>query len=113
MAKTRVGVRVPSLWNGLLSYYRADETPNDQKGNHNGTLVNGTTYDVGVINQGFKFDGINDTVSLTDEMNVFSSSDTFSYNVWVKPNDGTYFFKKSHSYGYALAIMVQLNSICE
>jgi hypothetical protein len=34
-------------------------------------------------------------------------------NVWVKPNDGTYFFKKSHSYGYALAIMVQLNSICE
>jgi len=34
-------------------------------------------------------------------------------NVWVKPNDGTYFFKKSHSYGYALAIIVQLNSICE
>jgi hypothetical protein len=34
-------------------------------------------------------------------------------DVWVKPDDGTYFFKKSHSYGYALAIIVQLNSICE
>jgi hypothetical protein len=34
-------------------------------------------------------------------------------DVWVKPDDGTYFFKKSHSYGYALAIIVQLNNICE
>ena len=34
-------------------------------------------------------------------------------DVWVKPNDNTYFFKKSHSYGYALAICVQLNLIVE
>ena len=34
-------------------------------------------------------------------------------NVWIKPNNDTYFFKKSHSYGYALAIIVQLNLICE
>jgi len=34
-------------------------------------------------------------------------------NVWVKPQDDSYFFKKSHSYGYALAIIVQLNMICE
>jgi len=34
-------------------------------------------------------------------------------DVWVKPNDDTYFFKKSHSYGYALAIIVQLNLLCE
>jgi len=34
-------------------------------------------------------------------------------DVWVKPNDDTYFFKKSHSYGYAVAIIVQLNLICE
>ena len=33
--------------------------------------------------------------------------------VWIKPKDNTYFFKKSHSYGYALAIIVQLNNICE
>ena len=34
-------------------------------------------------------------------------------DVWVKPEDNSYFFKKSHSYGYALAIIVQLNLICE
>lgn len=30
-------------------------------------------------------------------------------NVWKKPKDGTYYFKKSHAIGYALAICVQLN----
>ena len=30
-------------------------------------------------------------------------------NVWVKPQDNTYYFKKSHAVGYALAICVQLN----
>jgi hypothetical protein len=34
-------------------------------------------------------------------------------DVWVKPDDDTYFFKKSHSYGYALAIVAQLNLIVE
>ena len=33
--------------------------------------------------------------------------------VWIKPKDNTYFFKKSHSYGYALAIIVQLNLLVE
>ncbi len=34
-------------------------------------------------------------------------------NVWIKPQDDTYFFKKSHSYGYAIAIVAQLNLIVE
>jgi len=34
-------------------------------------------------------------------------------DVWVKPSDNSYFFKKSHSYGYALAIIVQLNLLVE
>ncbi len=31
--------------------------------------------------------------------------------VWVKPDNNTYFFKKSHAYSYAMAIIVQLNKI--
>ena len=31
--------------------------------------------------------------------------------VWVKPTDGSYFFKKSHAVSYAHAILVQLNLI--
>jgi len=33
--------------------------------------------------------------------------------VWLKPEDGSYYFKKSHSFGYAMAIAVQLNLIVE
>ena len=31
--------------------------------------------------------------------------------VWEKPDNNTYFFKKSHAYSYAMAIIVQLNKI--
>ena len=44
---------------------------------------------------------------------VGKSWEQIEADVWVKPNDDSYFFKKSHSYGYALAIIVQLNLICE
>lgn len=33
--------------------------------------------------------------------------------VWIKPNDGAYYFKKSHAIAYATAIIVQMNLICE
>ena len=36
-----------------------------------------------------------------------------SKEVWVKPTDGTYYFKRSHAIAYAVAICVQLNLICE
>ena len=32
-------------------------------------------------------------------------------DVWVKPKDGSYFFKKSHAVAYAHAIVVQMNLI--
>lgn len=33
--------------------------------------------------------------------------------VWKKPEGDEYYFKKSHATAYALAIVVQMNSICE
>jgi DNA polymerase III alpha subunit len=33
--------------------------------------------------------------------------------VWTKPKGDEYFFKKSHATAYALAIVVQMNLICE
>lgn len=33
--------------------------------------------------------------------------------VWIKPEDGEYYFKKSHALAYASAIVVQMNLICE
>lgn len=39
--------------------------------------------------------------------------DTINKEVWVKPTDDSYFFKRSHSIAYAAAIVVQMNLICE
>lgn len=33
--------------------------------------------------------------------------------VWLKPNNDEYYFKKSHATAYAVAIVVQINLICE
>ena len=39
------------------------------------------------------------------------SWDEIEKQIWQKPADGTYYFKKSHSLGYAMAIIVQMNLI--
>lgn len=33
--------------------------------------------------------------------------------IWKKPENGEYYFKKSHAVAYAMAIAVQMNLICE
>lgn len=38
---------------------------------------------------------------------------TVMTEVWTKPDNDDYFFKKSHAVAYAVAIVVQMNLICE
>lgn len=38
---------------------------------------------------------------------------TIMQEVWTKPENDDYFFKKSHATAYAAAIVVQMNLICE
>ena len=33
--------------------------------------------------------------------------------VWIPPTDGSYYFKKAHSFSYAMLVIVQMNLICE
>ena len=76
------------LWDGLLAYYTADNTPNDALGTYNGTLVNGATYGTGIINNGFSFDGVNDYVDLGNVLDNDGTS-AFSISAWVYINNGT------------------------
>jgi DNA polymerase III alpha subunit len=39
--------------------------------------------------------------------------DEVKQEIWIKPSDDEYFFKKSHAIAYAHAIVVQMNLICE
>jgi len=38
---------------------------------------------------------------------------TIMNEVWTKPDNADYFFKKSHATAYAVAVVVQMNLICE
>ncbi len=38
---------------------------------------------------------------------------TVMNEIWKKPENGEYYFKKSHATAYAVAIVVQMNLICE
>ena len=38
---------------------------------------------------------------------------TVMMTIWTKPEDGDYYFKKAHAVAYAMAIVVQMNLICE
>lgn len=38
---------------------------------------------------------------------------TIEQEVWVKPDNDDYYFKKSHAIAYAQAIVVQMNAICQ
>ena len=44
---------------------------------------------------------------------VDSDWETIDREVWVVPETDEYFFKRSHAIAYALAIIVQLNALCE
>lgn len=39
--------------------------------------------------------------------------DTIMREVWVKPDNGEYYFKHSHSIAYAMTVIVHMNLICE
>jgi hypothetical protein len=108
----RVGIRNGSLfnnnstlWNGLLAYYTGDGTANDALGNYNGTLINGTTYGTGIINQGFSLDGVNDYVDMGDVLD-FDGSTPFTFNFWVSPTAATanvaFFSKYDGTKGYII-----------
>jgi len=38
---------------------------------------------------------------------------TIANEVWTKPTNGEYFFKKAHAYAYAVSVVVHMNLLCE
>ena len=38
---------------------------------------------------------------------------TILTEVWTKPEDGSYYFKKAHAFAYAVSVVVHMNLICE
>jgi hypothetical protein len=41
------------------------------------------------------------------------SWETIMKEVWLKPTDNSYYFKKAHAVSYAMACVVHINLLCE
>ena len=44
---------------------------------------------------------------------VNESWETIQKEVWTKPEDGSYYFKKAHAVSYAMACVVHMNLLCD
>lgn len=69
---------------GLTNWWPGDGNDEDIQSDNNATRVNGTDYDQGKVSQSFKFDGVDDYVSIQDDP-IFTS-DKLTLDAWVNPN---------------------------
>ena len=91
------------LLNGLVAYWNMDETSgttlSDSLGSKNGTLINGTTWDVnGKLSGGINLDGINDYVSLP---HIPFDNKSYTISAWIKLDvldSNRTWFSQQHSY---------------
>ena len=71
---------------GLLGRWPGDGTTADVAHGRDGTLVLGTTYEAGTVNQAFSFDGGDDQVSVSDDPDWTIDGD-FTIDTWVTMDD--------------------------
>ena len=71
---------------GLLGRWPADGSTADVAHGRDGTLVLGTTYEAGTVNQAFSFDGGDDQVSVPDDPDWTIDGD-FTIDTWVTMDD--------------------------
>jgi hypothetical protein len=76
-----IGGGVNAKWDGIQAYYKLDNTALDSVNTNDLTLVNGTTYATGKVNNGLTFDAVNDYVSIPTSL--FDFTGDFTINMWV------------------------------
>ena len=71
----------------VVAYWTADNTAADSSplGANHGTLLNGTTYAAGQVNQAFSFDGVDDRVLVADSLSL-QLTQSLTIEGWIKVN---------------------------
>ncbi len=69
-----------SLANGLVAHWKLDGNATDSAGSNDGTPVNGPVWTTGKISGALEFDGVNDYVSLSN--NVITTTE-FTVSAWA------------------------------
>lgn len=87
------GAMAINLTDGLISYYKLDETSGttaSDSANTNDGTVNGATWVSGKINNGLSFDGTNDYVNIPSGDMISDWYNTeYSISAWIDVNDGS------------------------
>jgi hypothetical protein len=73
----------------LISWWQAEGDATDFAGLHDGSLVNGTTFAPGVVEQAFAFDGVNDYVNAPDSPVLDGITSQISLEAWIYPTSAT------------------------
>lgn len=69
------------------SWWKAEGNANDSVGTNHGTLQNGATFAPGVEGQAFKFDGVDDYVSVPNSSSLNFGTGDFTVSFWAKFNN--------------------------
>jgi hypothetical protein len=64
----------------MISWYPGEGNANDIQGSNNGTLLNGTTFATGKVNQAFIFDGVDDEVQVANHVSL--EPQTLTVDFW-------------------------------
>lgn len=70
---------------GLVSWWPGDGNADEIIGSNNGTLVGGTTFSLGKVDQGFQFDGVDDAL---ESPLIVSYATGTTFDAWIKTTDG-------------------------
>lgn len=77
----------PSSIKGLVSWWKFDGNSLDYDYGNDGTNEGNPVYVNGRLNQGLKFDGVDDSVNVGSSSSL--QSNVFTYSAWIKPLSGS------------------------
>jgi hypothetical protein len=69
---------------GTVSWWRAEGDSRDHYGLNPGALINGASFNLGMVGQAFQFDGMNDYVLIPDSPTI-DTSGSFTLEGWIYP----------------------------
>ena len=103
----------------MIHWWPGDGDTTDLVGNADGVTINGAGYGVGLVDDSFQTDGINDHIDVGSPTDMnFGTDIDYSVDAWVNPEDfipvdgsGTSIIMEKHLFGLgnAVTLLVTLN----
>ena len=67
----------------MVGWWPGDGNTNDIIGGNDGTLLNGATFDTGMVDQAFSLDGVDDVLEVPDDPSLDFGTNDFTVDAWI------------------------------